>query len=289
MKRFFWISALITLSICGLHSQQSKFPQNYFISPINLPLQPSGTFGEFRSNHFHSGLDLRVGGVVGEPVYAVGDGYVSRIKVSGYGGGKIVYITHPNGFKSVYMHLNNFCGKIADWVNKYQYSNQTFDLDVDLAPDVLPVHSGDQIANAGNTGGSSGPHLHFELRYADNDKTINPLLFGYYMKDNTAPEIHDIRIYPFGENTTINGKNEVLSLYATATAPAPKKGKGKKAAPKPRAVSDTVKISGKFYLRLSLRNAFKFDKDVVLNIVKVGAPAMVEQILMRVGYIIFNR
>jgi hypothetical protein len=238
-----------------LHSQKSKFPQNYFISPINLPLQASGTFGEFRSNHFHSGLDLRVGGVVGEPVYAVGDGYVSRIKVSGYGGGKIVYITHPNGYKSVYMHLNNFCGKIADWVEKYQYTNHTFDLDVEISPETLPVRSGDQIANAGNTGGSGGPHLHFELRYANNDKTINPLLFGYYMKDNTAPTIHDIRIYPFGESTTINGKNEPLSLYAQTTTPTPKKGKGKKSAPKPHPMGDTVKISGKFYLGIHTSDA----------------------------------
>ena len=248
MRHLCCISVLFLLSVGVLHSQKSKFPQNFFISPINLPLQASGTFGEFRSNHFHSGLDLRIGGVVGEPVYAVGDGYVSRIKVSGYGGGKIVYITHPNGFKSVYMHLNNFCGKIADWVYKYQYTNHTFDLDVEISPEALPVRSGDLIANAGNTGGSGGPHLHFELRYADNDKTINPLLFGYYMKDNTSPTIHDIRIYPFGENTTINGKNEVLSLYAQTTSPTPKKGKGNKAAPRPRPVGDTVKISGKFYL-----------------------------------------
>jgi hypothetical protein len=248
MKRILCISAIVVLSVGVLHSQKSKFPQNYFISPIDRALQASGTFGEFRSNHFHSGLDLRVGGVVGDPVYAVGDGYVSRIKVSGYGGGKIVYITHPNGYKSVYMHLNNFCGKIADWVEKYQYTNHTFDLDVEISPETLPVRSGDQIANAGNTGGSGGPHLHFELRYANNDKTINPLLFGYYMKDNTAPTIHDIRIYPFGESTTINGKNEPLSLYAQTSSPTPKKGKGKKPAPKPRPVSDTVKISGKFYL-----------------------------------------
>lgn len=255
MKRILCLSAIVVLSVGVLHSQKSKFPQNYFISPINLPLQASGTFGEFRSNHFHSGLDLRVGGVVGEPVYAVGDGYVSRIKVSGYGGGKIVYITHPNGYKSVYMHLNNFCGKIADWVEKYQYTNHTFDLDVDISPETLPVRSGDQIANAGNTGGSGGPHLHFELRYANNDKTINPLLFGYYMKDNTAPTIHDIRIYPFGESTTINGKNEPLSLYAQTSSPTPKKGKGKKPAPKPRPVGDTVKISGKFYLGIHTSDA----------------------------------
>ena len=251
MKRTICLFAITTLFLSGLHCQKSKFPQNHFIAPINRPFQPSGTFGEFRSNHFHSGLDLRIGGAVGEPVYAVGDGYVSRIKVSGYGGGKIVYITHPNGFKSVYMHLNNFCGKIADWVEKYQYTNRTFDLDVDLESTVLPVRSGDLIGNAGNTGSSGGPHLHFELRYADNDKTINPLLFGYYMKDNTRPTIHDIRIYPFGENTTINGKNEVLSL----NAPRPKSNPKQKKAAMPRPLSDTIKIAGKFYLGIYATDA----------------------------------
>lgn len=251
MKQFISLTAVMLLVCSILHCQQSKFPQNYFASPINMAFQPSGTFGEIRANHFHSGLDLRIGGVVGEPVYAVADGYVSRIKVSGYGGGKIVYVTHPNGFKSVYMHLNNFCGKIAEWVEKYQYSNHTFDLDVNLKSDVLPVRLGDLIANAGNTGGSGGPHLHFELRYASNDKTINPLLFGYYMKDKTSPTIHDIRIYPFGENTTINGKNEVLSL----NAPKPKRNPKQKKAAVPRPVSDTIKIAGKFYLGIYTTDA----------------------------------
>lgn len=247
---------VVALYFCTLHSQENRFPQNYFIAPINILLEPSGTFGEFRSNHFHSGLDLRIGGEVGEPVYAVADGYVSRIKVSGWGGGKIVYITHPNGFKSVYMHLNNFCGKIADWVRNYQYTNRTFDFDVDLDKKVLPVKSGDLIANAGNTGGSSGPHLHFELRYAHNDKTINPLLFGYYLKDNTPPTIHDIRIYPFNDLTTINGKNETFSF--STTAPRPQKGKkGKKGKSVARTVrpSDTVKVCGRFYLGIHTTDA----------------------------------
>jgi murein DD-endopeptidase MepM/ murein hydrolase activator NlpD len=143
---------------------------------MNIPLTTSGTFAEIRNNHFHSGMDFRVGGEIGEPVYSVSDGYVSRIKVSAFGGGKTVYITHRNGFKSVYMHLNNFSGKIASYVKEYQYTNKVFEFDLDINDSVLLVEHGQQIGNAGNTGGSQGPHLHFELRYAHNDKTINPLL-----------------------------------------------------------------------------------------------------------------
>ena len=115
--------AVCTAALCCLSAmaQQAEYPQNYFRSPINIALAPSGTFAEVRSNHFHSGIDFRIGGVVGQEVFAVADGYVSRIKVSAYGGGKTLYITHPNGYKSVYMHLNNFCGAVADYVYQQHY------------------------------------------------------------------------------------------------------------------------------------------------------------------------
>lgn len=185
---------------------------------------------------------------MGEPVYAVADGYVSRIKVSGYGGGKIVYITHPNGYKSVYMHLNNFCGKIADWVHDYQYGNRKNEFDINLEKGLIPVKKGEQIANSGNTGSSGGPHLHFELRYAANDQPINPLLFGYVLKDDMAPVIHDIRIYPFDESTTINGKNTVCNLSKISQKTLKKNRKNPD-------FRDTVTIGGKFYLGIHATDA----------------------------------
>lgn len=220
-------------------SQTKSYPQNYFRSPINIPLATSGTFAEIRNNHFHSGMDFRIGGVVGEPVYAVADGYVSRIKVSAYGGGKTLYITHPNGYKSVYMHLNNFVGSIAEYTKQCHYKQRAFEIDIDIADSVLPVKKGMLIANAGNTGGSGGPHLHFELRYADNDKTINPLLFGMPFADNIAPVIHNVRVYPAGEGSTINGQASPMMIKETRT--------NKKTKKKYTVVNDTIHVSGRIY------------------------------------------
>ncbi len=248
MKKFAAILLFCSLIFSATQSQKSRFPQGYFISPLATQLAVSGNFGEIRSNHFHSGIDFRTGGVVGEPVYAVADGYVSRIKVSGYGGGKIVYITHPNGFKSVYMHLNNFCGRTAEWVSNYQYSNRKCEFDIDIDKDAIPVKKGEQIANSGNSGSSEGPHLHFELRYAENDKTINPLLFGYFLKDDIAPVIHDIKIYPFGESTTIDGRNTACLLSKISQKPL-KKNKGNPD------FHDTITIGGRFYLGIYTTDA----------------------------------
>ncbi len=234
---------IIMTTIWFLHAetwgQGHSYPTDYFRSPMNIPLTTSGTFAEIRNNHFHSGMDFRVGGEIGEPVYSVSDGYVSRIKVSAFGGGKTVYITHRNGFKSVYMHLNNFSGKIASYVKEYQYTNKVFEFDLDINDSVLLVEHGQQIGNAGNTGGSQGPHLHFELRYAHNDKTINPLLFGLPFNDNIAPVIHNVRVYPVGKTVHINGKNAPLALVETRT--------NKKTKKKYTKIHDTVEVSGRFY------------------------------------------
>ncbi|MBR5776939.1 MAG: M23 family metallopeptidase [Bacteroidales bacterium] len=225
----------LEISFC----QTDIFPQGYFRSPLNIPLTTSGTFAEIRNNHFHSGFDIRIGGVVGEPVYSVADGYVSRIKVSAYGGGKTLYISHPNGYKSVYMHLEKFAGPIAEYVKKYQYEHKVFEIDIEVSSDKLPVVKGQQIANAGNSGGSQGPHLHFELRHDHNDKTINPLLFGIPFHDNMSPNIHNVKVYPASEVATINGKNMPVTLLETKTNAKTKK--------KYTVKHDTIEVSGRFY------------------------------------------
>lgn len=186
----------------------SEMPQDYFIHPVKLPLSLSATFGEIRSNHFHGGLDIRVGGKIGEPVYAAADGYVSRIKITPYGGGKHIYITHPNGLRTVYMHLNDYCGDLKTFVRDYQYKHRVFAFDIDLPPDSIPVSQGQLIAHAGNTGSSGGPHLHYEIRYADNDQPINPLYFGIEYNDPLPPTIVNIKLYPADTTTLIDGKSE---------------------------------------------------------------------------------
>ncbi|PIZ05498.1 MAG: peptidase M23, partial [Flavobacteriales bacterium CG_4_10_14_0_8_um_filter_32_5] len=105
---------------------QDSLPLNYFRSPLDIPLYLSGNFGELRSNHFHSGLDIKTQGVEGQKVYAVADGFVSRIRNSPYGYGNAIYIDHPNGYTSVYAHLQKYEGKIAEEIKKYQYKNKTW-------------------------------------------------------------------------------------------------------------------------------------------------------------------
>ncbi len=233
------MAVLLIIDTVGTMAQQAEFPQNYFRSPLNIELAPSGTFAEVRSNHFHSGMDFRIGGVVGEEVFAVADGYVSRIKVSAYGGGKTLYITHPNGYKSVYMHLNNFCGTVADYVYNQHYLKRSYEMDIEVKEGLLPVSKGTLIGNAGNSGSSGGPHLHFELRHAHNDKTINPLLFGIAMNDHIAPTIHNIRIYPADERSLINGGNKAVMLKETHT--------NKKTKKKYTAYKDTIEVCGRIY------------------------------------------
>jgi hypothetical protein len=125
---------------------QEKYPQDAFQSPLAIPLDISGSFGELRSNHFHSGLDFKTSGVEGLPVYASADGYVSRIKISPFGYGKALYITHTNGYTSVYGHLQKANGAIQEFIKKKQYQEQSFEVEMYLYPSDLPVKKGDIIA-----------------------------------------------------------------------------------------------------------------------------------------------
>lgn len=169
-----------------------QLPQQYFIAPLHGELTISGSFAELRSNHFHSGLDFRTQGREGLPVLASADGYISRIRIGPYGFGKALYIAHPNGYTTVYGHLKNFNGAIQDFAIRKQYDSRSFDQELYLLPSDLRVKKGDTIAWSGNTGGSGGPHLHFEIRKSSNDQIINPLFFGIKVKDNIEPFIKSI-------------------------------------------------------------------------------------------------
>lgn len=185
--------------------------QNYFRSPLDIPLKLAGNFGEIRSNHFHSGLDLKTDSVEGKNVFAVADGYVSRIKVSAFGYGNALYITHPNGYVSLYGHLQQYSDSVASYVKQKQIEKQSFEIELFPDSNLFRFKQGDLIAKSGNSGGSAGPHLHFELRDAVTEKIINPLIFGYAIDDTIPPVIHNICVY---ENRKFVG---VDSLFDTAS------------------------------------------------------------------------
>lgn len=209
MKNFV-STIIITLLIffaASLKAQQD-YPIDYFRSPVDFRIILSGTFGELRSGHFHSGMDIKTGGVEGKNIYAVADGYISRIKVSATGFGKALYITHPNGFVSVYGHLRGFNDAIATYVKDKHYEYESFELDLFPGKDEFLVKKGEVVAYSGNTGGSGGPHLHFEMRLASTQTPVNPLLFGFEVKDFIRPTITGLKVIPANAESMIDGKQE---------------------------------------------------------------------------------
>jgi hypothetical protein len=181
--------------ICIINLRAQQYPQNYFIAPMDTPLYLSAPFGSLRDNHFHSGFDVRTYEKEGLPIYAVADGYISRIKVSAVGYGKAVYIDHPNGYTSVYGHLQKYNGALVDYVKKYQYEKETFEFDHFPGRDRLKVYKGDIIGWSGNSGTSTGPHLHFEIRDTKSEEPINPQLFNIPAVDEFPPRIKRIAVY----------------------------------------------------------------------------------------------
>ncbi|GGG50298.1 M23 family metallopeptidase [Bizionia arctica] len=190
---------------------QDYYPKDYFGSPLDVTLVLSGSFAELRSNHFHSGLDIKTEQREGLKVYAVASGYVSRIKISTFGYGKALYITHPNGYTTVYAHLQKFSPEIETYIKKIQYEKESFEVEVFPKTEDLIVEKGEFVALSGNTGGSGGPHLHFEIR-DNNERPINPLLFGIDIKDTTLPVIKEIYAYPLGRDSYVNKSNEKQKL-----------------------------------------------------------------------------
>jgi hypothetical protein len=206
-KYFFLFFLGLFLVRFGESQTLQNLPQDYFQSPLDFELKLSGSFGELRSNHFHSGLDIKTNQRTGAKVYAVASGYVSRIKIEHYGYGKALYITHPSGYTTVYAHLEKFAPRIEEYIKRKQYANEEYE--IELYPDDLElrVDPGEVVAYSGNTGGSGGPHLHFEIRDGA-ARPINPLLFGIDIPDSRSPLVKQVKAYPLNEESTINGKNK---------------------------------------------------------------------------------
>ncbi len=198
MKYVLVAFTVFTLGFLNLQAavpDSTRYPQNYFKTPLDLPVLLAGNFGEPRRSHFHTGLDIQTNSEEGHKVLAAAEGYISRINVSAVGYGNALYITHPNGYVSVYGHLQQFNAAITEKVRRVQYANHSFEVDFNPAPGDFPVKQGDLIALSGNSGGSGGPHLHFEIRDT-NEIPYNPLLFGIKMIDNLKPIVNAVKFYP---------------------------------------------------------------------------------------------
>ncbi|SEA12543.1 M23 family metallopeptidase [Psychroflexus halocasei] len=205
MKKVFLGILFLCLHQMAMSQTESEVPQNYFHKPLDIPILLSGTFGELRSNHFHSGMDIKTQGRTEIPIKASAEGYVSRIKIQRYGYGKALYITHPNGYQTVYAHLNHFAPDIEAYVKKAQYKKESYTIELFPAKDKIKVDQGELIAYSGNSGSSGGPHLHFEIR-DPNSRPMNPFLFGFEdIEDTKAPTIRGLYAYPLTKKSIIDG------------------------------------------------------------------------------------
>jgi len=207
--KFRWLILFFFVSVFHVHGQRID---TNFRRPLDIPVLLSATFAELRDNHLHSGIDFRTQGVTGHKVYASEAGYVSRISVSPSGYGNALYIAHTNGYTTVYGHLDAFNEDITAYVKQQQYKQERFAVNLFPEPTLLPVKRGDLVAFSGNSGGSAGPHLHFEVRDTKTEETINPLLFDFGVKDNIPPVMRQLAIYPVGEGSTVNGSTNKLVL-----------------------------------------------------------------------------
>src|SRR5215203_920154 len=188
---------LFLFSFSKVESQTavSKYPQGYFANPLDIAMSLSANFGELRPGHWHMGLDLRTAQKENLPVHASADGYIAHIGIRPLSFGKFIIINHPNGFSTLYGHLNEFFPELEKYVRKKQTGKESWAIELNFTENDFKVKKGDLIAKSGNTGGSQGPHLHFEIRDTKSDRSLNPLLFGFDIADDVPPTVTRLAMY----------------------------------------------------------------------------------------------
>ena len=195
-RRYLHICQIILICISFSFNGLCESESDYYSPPVKHPIRLSGTFCELRPNHFHAGIDIRSSkGVAGDSLYSVADGLLSRVRVQRGSYGQVLYIDHDNGTTSVYAHLDKFHPKIEALIEKYQYRYHSSEIDIYLDSLKVNIDKGDYIGTMGNTGRSSGPHLHFEIRDTKTEEPINPFLYGFDVKDEIAPTILSVWVY----------------------------------------------------------------------------------------------
>lgn len=215
---FIRISILVLGLLLAATSIIGQSPAPYahldFAAPMDIPLVLSGNFGEFRRNHFHSGLDIKTQGREGIALKSIYEGHVSRVRISPYGYGLALYIDHPNGYTSVYAHMQSFFPELAAWIEQEQYRLERYEVDLSPPPGLFPLAKGEFIGLSGNTGGSFGPHLHFEIRETATEFPMNGLLFGFDITDTRPPEAKAVWVFKTDEGHefgSFEGKRHALS------------------------------------------------------------------------------
>lgn len=225
MKRFLALAVALVGCVIAWAQEQA-------IRPLDVPMSFAGNYGELRHDHFHGGLDWRVGGKVGDPIHAIKSGYISRVSVSPWGYGNGLYITHPDGTTSVYGHMLRFSDAVARRVEEEQYAQESFSVNLTFGPEEFPVRQGDIVGQVGNTGSSAGPHLHMEIRDTENDLPLNYLSRGVYKPvDKTSPQFHRVCFYAL-DSLPVSGSWRIHNLT------------------NPTAVKDTLRLPRRSYVAI---------------------------------------
>lgn len=193
---------------------ETRYPQGYFGSPLNIPMDLTANFGELRPGHWHMGLDLRTLQKENLPVLASADGYIAHVGVRPLSFGKFIIINHPNGYSTLYAHLNAFYPELENYVREKQKERQSWAIDLDLPESDFKVKKGKEIAKSGNSGGSQGPHLHFEIRDTKTGKSLNTLLFGFNIADEVPPVFSKLAIYDRSISTYLQNP-QMISVVKT--------------------------------------------------------------------------
>lgn len=208
---FLFFPLITRISVAQYVTVDSKYH-----SPLGIPLQLSAIFGDIRPNHFHMGLDFKTNQKEGIPIYSISDGFISRIRISPNGYGRVLYIDHPNGITTVYAHCSSFSDKITDFIEPFQVEAFSNNIDLKLMKKEFPIEKGELIAFSGNSGSSTGPHLHFEIRDTKTEHGLNPLLHGFHIDDKTPPVIQAIKLYALDEKGyQIPGKSLIVKTQKT--------------------------------------------------------------------------
>lgn len=203
IKKIFMLAvyAIPILQVNGQYFSRPQYQKDYYVWPVDGIKAIVANFGELRSNHYHMGLDCRTEQKENLPILAAADGYIAKVKIEPWGFGRAIYIHHPNGHTSLYAHLNDFYPELENYIKEQQYKQKSWALFLDLPANRFPVKQGQFIAYSGNTGGSQGPHLHFEIRNTQSDKVLNPLLMGMPIADNIPPVILRLAVYDRNKST----------------------------------------------------------------------------------------